>query len=64
MVLNRACNSISAIYRTQIQMVTGINAAHSGFLFAFAKVNKKSGFCKVFARKSEAADLSLQSFSH
>ncbi len=51
MVLNEAYKSIYATYRTQTQIVTRVNVAHSLFCFAFAKLNKKSGFCKVFARK-------------
>ena len=52
MVLNRVCKSIYAIYRSQTQIVTRINAAHSLLCFAFAKVNKNSGFCKELTEKS------------
>lgn len=51
MVLNEAYKSIYATYRTQKQIVTRVNVAHSGFSFAFAKIRKETGFCKVFARK-------------
>ena len=51
MVLNEVNKSIYAIYRTQTQIVTRVIMAHSLLCFAFAKLNKKFGFCKVFARK-------------
>lgn len=51
MVLNEAYKSIYAIYRTQTQIVTMVNRTHSLFCFAFAKLSKKSGFCKVLIEK-------------
>jgi len=51
MVSNRAYKSIYAIYRSQTQIVTRIDVAHSLLCFAIAKINKNSGFCKVFAQK-------------
>ena len=56
MVLNEAYKSIYATYRTQTQIVTRVNVAHSGFSFAFAKIRKKTGFCKVFAQKKVCGD--------
>ena len=48
MVSNRACNSIYAVYRSQTQIITRVNAAHSLPCFAIAKINKNFGFCKFF----------------
>ena len=53
--------SIYVFYYAGTQIVTKMNIVHSCFVFASAKLNKKTGFCKVFARKRGGA---LQSFSH
>ena len=53
MVLNEVNKSIYAIYLSQTQIVTRINIAHSLLCFAFAKLNKKFGFCKVLHEKNK-----------
>ena len=53
MVLNEVNKSIYAIYRTQTQIVTRVIMAHSLLCFAFAKLNKKFGFCKVLHEKNK-----------
>jgi hypothetical protein len=43
--------SIYAVYCAETQIITRMNVAHSCFVFASAKLNKKNGFGKDLARK-------------
>ena len=43
--------SIYAVYCAETQIITRIDAAHSCFVFASAKLSKITGFCKYYARK-------------
>ena len=43
--------SIYAHYYAETQIVTRMNVAHSCFVFASAKINKKTGFGKDLTRK-------------
>ena len=47
------CKSICIMYRSQTQIVTRIDAAHSLLCFASAKLNKKLAFRKELTQKNQ-----------